>query len=205
MLRTARGNWGVDNVLAAIVVIFLSLLTVSPSSAATARVGHSRRRSAAPKAPGPAVNPVTFGVFNSDHEILTRPQNEQRTLERQRTLEKQTADFNAAIQGQMAQLSSRVENSERETQQMLEGNRERIVSTQRLLKVIIALLVLFCGGLLFLARRLPGLSDRSSARLQDNASAWKRDVMEPKLQDDDGIVSWRKGEQLWRKSEALKS
>ncbi len=199
MLRTARGNWGVDEVLVAIVAIFLSLLLVSPSSAATARVGHSRTRSAALKAPGPAVNPVAFGVFNSDHEILTRLQN------RQRTLEKQTADFNAAIQGQMAQLSSRVENSQRETQQMLEENRERIVSTQRFLKVIVALLVLFCGGLFFVARQVPGLSDRSSARPQNNASAWKRDVMEPKLEDDDGIVSWRKGEQLWRKGEPLKS
>jgi flagellin-like protein len=179
MWRTARGQSGVGGALIAIVVAFLSLLIVSPSSATAARVAHSPRRSATPKTAGPPVrHPLTASALNSDHGILTRLQAGQRNLE------KETADLDAAFRQQIAQLGSGIENSKRETQQMLEETGKRIDSTQRLLKAIVALLVLLCGGLFYVGRRLP--------RLQDNASAQKGDVMEPKL-DDEGLVSWRKG------------
>jgi len=99
----------------------------------------------------------------------------------QRTLEKQTADINAAIQRQMNQLSNGIADSRRETQQMLEATSKRIDSTQRFLKIIVTLLILLCGGLLYVARQLP--------RSEDNSSVWKEGATpEP---DQEGIVSWK--------------
>jgi hypothetical protein len=103
----------------------------------------------------------------------------------QRSLEKQTADFNADIQIRISQLSAGIEDSDRKTQEMLEQTARRIDSTRRLLKLIVALLVLSWGGLLYVARQLP--------RLQDKSVAWNGKVPEP-APDEEGIVSWRKGE-----------
>ena len=76
--------------------------------------------------------------------------------------------------------------SRRETQQILEATGKRIDSTQRILKLIVALLVLLCGELFHVARQLRRLEDKSFAR--------KGDVKpEP---DEEGIVSWRTGEPL---------
>ena len=160
-----------------LVAALLSLLVASPSSAAAAKVAHPRMRRAAPIAVAPAVKrPATAAILNPEREMLIRLQDGQRTLE------KQTADFNAAIQRQISQLSSGIVDSRRETRQMLEATGKRIDSTQRFLKLIVALLVLLCGGLLYVARQLP--------RLEDKSLAWKGDVKpEP---DDEGIVSWRK-------------
>jgi len=100
----------------------------------------------------------------------------------QRTLEKETADFNVAIQRQISQLSSGIADSRRETQQMLEATGKRIDSTQRFLKIIVVLLVLLCGGLLSVARQLPRREDKSSVSKGDA-------IPEP---DQEGVVGWRK-------------
>jgi hypothetical protein len=105
----------------------------------------------------------------------------------QRSLETQTADFNAGIQTRMRQLSAGIEDSERKSQEMLEQTAQRIDSTRRLLKLIVALLVLSWGGLLYVARQLP--------RLRDKSVAWKGKVRES-APDEEGIVSWQKGEPL---------
>ncbi len=182
MWRTARGQSGVDCTFIAVVAALLSILAASPSSVAAAGVAHSRIRRAAPKAVPAVRQPATAAILNPEREMLTRLQDGQRTLE------KRTADFNAAIQRQMSQLSSGIADSRRETQQKLEATDRRIDSTQRLLKIIIALLILLCGGLLYVARKLPSREDKSSL--------WKADVTsEP---DQEGIVSWRKSEPLNR-------
>jgi len=102
----------------------------------------------------------------------------------QNTLGMQTADFNATIQQRMSQLSAGIEDSQRKTKEMLEQTAQRIDSSRRLLKLIVALLVLSWGGLLYVARQL--------ARLQDKSVAWKGKVPEP-TPDEEGIVGWRKG------------
>src|SRR6266849_6690796 len=145
MWRTARSQSGVDGILITVVSAFLSLLIASPSSAAAARVAHSRIRSAAPKPAAAAGRQIAIGILNPDREMLLRLQ------EGQRSLEKQTAEFNAGIQTRMRQLSAGIEDSERKSQEMLEQTVLRIDSTQRLLKLIVALLVLSWGGLFYIA------------------------------------------------------
>ncbi len=181
MWRTARSRSGVNSTLITVVSAFLSLLIASPSSAAAAKVAHSRIRSAAPK---PAASPgrqIATGTLNPDREMLLRLQ------EGQRTLERQTAEFNADIQTRIRQLSGGIEDSERKTQEMLEQTALRIDSTQRLLKLIVALLVLSWGGLFYIVRLLP--------KLRDQSVAWKAKVPESAL-DEEGIVSRQKGEPL---------
>ena len=181
MWQTTRGRSGVHFTFIAVVAFFLSLLVASPSSAAAAKVAHSRIRTAASKAAAPAVRqPATAALLNPGREMLVRLQDGQRTLE------KQTADFNAALQRRVSQLSSGIEDSRRETQQMLEATDKRIDSTQRFLKLIVALLALVCAGLLYVARQLP--------RLEDESLTWKGDVKP--APDEEGIVSWRTGEPL---------
>jgi len=137
---------------------------------------------AAPKAVPVVRQPATAAILNPEREMLIRLQDGQRTLE------KQTVDFNAAIQRQISQLSSGIADSRRETRQKMEATGRRIDSTQRLLKIIVALLILLCGGLLYVARHLPSREDKSSL--------WKGDVTpEP---DQEGILSWRKSEALNR-------
>jgi hypothetical protein len=182
MWRTARSRSGVNSTSIAVVSAFLSLLIASPSSAVPARVAHSRIRSAAPK---PAATPgrqIAPGILNPDREMLLRLQ------EGQRTLEKQTAEFNADIQTRIRQLSGGIggiEDSERKTQEMLEQTALRIDSTQRLLKLIVALLVLSWGGLFYIARQLPKREDKSVPS--------KGKVPESAL-DEKEIVGWQKGE-----------
>src|SRR5216683_7806542 len=178
MWRTARGRSGVNSTLITVVSAFLSLLIASPSSAVAAKVAHSRIKSAAPKPAAPAGKQTATGIFNPDREMLLRLQ------EGQRTLEKQIPELNAGIQTRMRQLSAGIEDSERKSQEMLEQTAQRIDSTRRLLKLIVALLVLSWGGLLYAARQFP--------RLQDKSVAWKGKVPEP-APDEEGIVSWRKG------------
>jgi len=105
MWRTARGQSGVHGTLIITVVACLSLIMVSPRLVAAARGAHSRMRRMAPKAAGPAVRQSAAGVLNPDHEILIRLENGQLALK------KQTADLDAAVQRQMSQLSSAVEDS----------------------------------------------------------------------------------------------
>ncbi len=176
MWQTARGQSGVDRSFIAVVAVFLSFLVASPSSVAAAGVVHSRNRRAAPKVAPAIKQPATAAILNPEREMLIRLQDEHRTLQ------KQTADFNAAILRQMSQLSSGIEDSRRETQQMLEATGKRIDSTQRFLKIIGALLLLLSGGLLYVARQLPIRENKSSVR--------KGDVTpEP---DQAGIIGWRK-------------
>jgi hypothetical protein len=179
MWRPARSRSGVNSTSITVVIALLSLLIASPSSAVPARVAHSRVRSAAAK---PAATPgrqIAPRILNPDREMLLRLQ------EGQRTLEKQTAEFNADIQTRIRQLSGGIEDSERKTQEMLEQTALRIDSTQRLLKLIVALLVLSWGGLFYIARRLPKLEDKSVAS--------KGKVPESAL-DEKEIVGWQKGE-----------
>ena len=68
---------------------------------------------------------------------------------------------------------------------MLEQTALRIDSTRRLLKVIIALLVLSWVGLFYIARQLPKLHDKSVA--------WKGKAPESAA-DEERIVSWQKDE-----------
>ena len=100
-------------------------------------------------------------------------------------MEKQTAEFNAGIQTLMRQLSGGIEDSERKTQKMLEQTTLRIDSTQRLLKLIVALLVLSGGGIFYIARQLPKLRDKSVART---------DKVPESALDEERIVGWQKGE-----------
>lgn len=181
MWRTARSRSGVNSTLITVVSAFLSLLIASTSSAVAARVAHSRIRSAAPKRAAAAGKQIATGIFNPDREMLLRLQ------EGQRTLEKQTAEFNAGIQTGIRQLSGGIEDSERKTQEMLEQTALRIDSTQRLLKLIVALLLLSWGGLFYVARQFP--------KLQDKSVAWKGKVPES-APDEEGIVSGQKGESL---------
>lgn len=174
MWQTARDRSGVDRISIAVVAALLYILVASPSSVAAAGVAHSRIRRAAPKAE--VKQPATAAILNPERTMLIRLQDGQRTLE------KQTTDFNAAIQRQISQLSSGIADSRRETQQILEATGKRIDSTQRFLKIIVALLILLSGGLLYVARQLP--------RREEKSSVWKGDVMpEP---DQEGIVSWEK-------------
>jgi hypothetical protein len=179
MWRTARSRSGVNSTLITVVSAFLSLLIASPGSAAAARVAHSRIRSAAPKPAAAAGRQIATGILNPDREMLLRLQ------EGQRTLEKQAAEFNAGIQTRIRQLSSGIEDSERKTQEMLEQTAQRIDSIRRLLKLIIALLLLSWGGLFYVARQLP--------KLQDKSVAWKGKIPES-APDEEGIVNWQKGE-----------
>ena len=108
-----------------------------------------------------------------------------RLQEGQRTLGKQTAEFNADIQTRISQLSGGIEDSQRKTQEMLEQTALRIDSTQRLLKLIVALLVLSWGGLFYIVRQLPKREDKSVPS--------KGKVPESAL-DEKEIVGWQKGE-----------
>src|SRR5579864_9080361 len=122
MWRTARSRSGVNSTSIIVVIAFLSLLVASPSAAVPARVAHSRVRSAAPKPAATPVRQIAPKILNPDREMLLRLQ------EGQRTLGKQTAEFNADIQTQIRQLSGGIEDSQRKTQEMLEQTALRIDS-----------------------------------------------------------------------------
>jgi len=182
MWRTARGQSGVHGTLIITVVACWSLIMVSPCLVAAASGAHSRMRRMAPKAARPAVRQSAAGVLNPDHEILIRLENGQLALK------KQTADLDAAVQRQMSQLSSAVEDSRREAQQTSRQTGKRIESTETLLKIIVGLLVLLCGGLLYIGRQLPSLPGKGLA--------WKGEVPEvPNFlasgSDEEGIVGLR--------------
>ena len=179
MWRTAGSRSGVNSTLITVVIALLSFLIASPSSAVAAKVAHSRIKRAAPKSAATPARQIAPRTLNPDREMLLRLQ------EGQRTLEKQTAEFNADVQARIRQLSGGIEDSERKTQEALEQTALRIDSTQRLLKVIVALLVLSWGGFFYIARQLPKLEDKSVAS--------KGKVPESAL-DEEEIVGWQKGE-----------
>jgi hypothetical protein len=156
MWPTIRGRSGVEGTLITVVSAFLFLLTVLPSSAAVARIAHSRIRRIAPKAAVPAHRePAPVAIVNPDSEVLLRLQDGQRTLEQR------TADFNAAIQRRISQLSVEVGDSQRATQQALEQTNQRLDSARWFLKFMLAMLIFSLGGLLYVARQLSGLQDKS--------------------------------------------
>src|SRR5260370_39864217 len=119
MWRTARSRSGVDGILITVVSAFLSSLIASTSSATAARVAHSRIRSAVPKPAAAAGRQIATGILNPDREMLLRLQDGQRTLE------KQTADFNAGLQTRISELRAGIEDSDRKTQKMLEQTAQR--------------------------------------------------------------------------------
>jgi hypothetical protein len=104
-------------------------------------------KAAAPvyREPAPAV------IFNPDSEVLSRLQDGQTSLERR------TADFSAAIQRRISQLSVEVGDAQRVMQQALEQTNQRLDSAQRLLKFMLAVLVFSLGGLLYVAHQLSRL------------------------------------------------
>jgi hypothetical protein len=181
MWRTARGQSRVHGILITAVVACLSLIMVSPSLVAAARA-HSRTRQIAPKAARPAVRQPPDRILNPDHEILIRLESGQLALQ------KETAHLNAAVQRQMSQLSSAVEDSRKDTQQMLGQTAKRIDTIEKLLKIIVALLVLLCGGLLYIGWQLLSRPDKGLA--------WKGDIPDvPNFlapgSDEEGIVGLR--------------
>lgn len=178
MWQTARGRFGVDRTFLAGAILLLSFLVVSPSSVTAAGVAHSRLRRAAPKATPAARQPATAATLSSDRQMLNRLQ------DRQASLEKQNADFNATIRRQMNQLAGGMADSRTATQEMLETANKRIDSTQRLLKISVVLLLMLQGGtLLYIARQRP--------MREGNSSAWKG-----ARADQEGMVGWREGEPL---------
>jgi hypothetical protein len=76
-------------------------------------------------------------------------------------LESKANDLDAGIRQQANQLGREIEDSKKQTQQMLAATGKRIALTQRLSELIIALLVLLCAGILYIARRLTRLEGKS--------------------------------------------
>jgi len=177
MWRIARGQSRVHGILITTAIVCLSFITVSPSLVAAARGAHSRMRAMVSKKARPVVRQPAAGVPNPDQEILIRLENGQQTLE------KQTADLKAAVQRQMSQLGSAIEDSRKETQQMLRQT-GKIDSTLRLLRVIVALLVLLCGGLLYIGQQLQSRPNKGFV--------WKGDLPDvPEQSHEEGIVGLR--------------
>jgi hypothetical protein len=125
-------------------------------------------------------------ILNPDSEVLSRLQ------EGQTALEQRTADFNAAIQRRITQLSAEIGDAQRVMQQTLAQTNQRLDSARRFLKFILAMLVVALGGLLYLARQLSGLQDRSF-QLQDRSFQWKGKVPEADPHEEE-IVSGRREE-----------
>lgn len=175
MWRTTRDRYGAVNTLTGVVVVLLSFVLLTPSSVVAATAEHFQTNRKAPRAVTRLIKPPTK-ILNPDHDILIR-------LEKgQRALEKHATDLEAAIQKQVSQLSRGIEDSRKETQQMLEATGKRIKLTQQLLTIVIALLVVSCGGVFYLARRLRRLESELSVR-----------VMKPNQQADQA-VEWQEGE-----------
>jgi len=178
MWPTVRSRSDVDGILITVVSALVFLLAASPNAAA--RVAHSRARRAVPKPPATTVaEPATAAALKQESEALAGLQASQSALERE------TADFNTAIQRRMKQLSAEVGDSQRETQQMLKQTDQRIDSTQRWLKSIVALFVFSLGGLLYGILRL--------SRLRDNRVKWKGKVPDVHPHEE-RIMMWEAGE-----------
>ncbi|MBV8358927.1 MAG: hypothetical protein JO189_13470 [Deltaproteobacteria bacterium] len=183
MWSSIRTRTGVVRILITAVSALVFLSTASPTvSIAGAKVPHSRAKTAIPKQlPTVVQEPTTAEELRQQSEVLARLQ----VL--QFTMEKETIDFNAAIQRRMNQLSAEFADSYKQTQQMqqmLEQANQRIDSTRRWLKFIVILFMLSLGGLLYVALQLP--------RLQDNSVKWKGRV--PDISSDrEGIIAWQSG------------
>jgi hypothetical protein len=164
MWPSVRTRSGVDRILITAVSALAFLSTVpSTVSVAAANALHSRARTAIRKQlPAAVRGPATAEELKQQSEALAGLQVSQSAVE------KETVDFNAAIQRRMNQLSAEFADSHKQTQQMLEQTNQRINSTQRWLKSIVLLLVLSLGGLLYVALQLP--------RLQDSPVKWKGKV-----------------------------
>jgi len=94
---------------------------------------------------------------SSDQQILIRLENGQRTLEQQ------TAVLNAALQRQISQLHSAIEDSGKETQQLIQQN-AKTNSTNGLLLMVLALLLMIASGLAYIAWQLPSLTGQGLAK-----------------------------------------
>ena len=161
----------------------LVFLSAAPPivSVAAAKVSHSRERTTVlQRLPAVVREPAIVEGLKQQSEILVSLQASQSALE------KETVDFNAAIQRRMNQLSAELGDSQKKTQQMLEQTTQRINSTQRWLKSVVLMFVLSLGGLLFyVIRQLP--------KLQDNSVKWKGKV--PKMSpDEEGVIAWQSAE-----------
>jgi len=167
---------------ASIIVVsaVLVLLASQPSSPAEPRVPHSRIKRMVPRTTALAHSePARAGTLNHGSDVLVRLQDGQTTLT------KQTADFSAAVQRRLSELSAQLGESQRERQLVLEQTNRRLGSTERLLKFVVALQVVLLGGLVYLASQLP--------QLQDKSFKWKGKIPEPDAVEE-GIVSWSTGE-----------
>jgi len=157
MRKSAPCQSPIHSTLVIIVVACLSVVVAAPSLVGAARDRRSRNAATALKATPRVVRQPRAGIVTSDQQILIRLENGQRTLEQK------TADLNAALQRQISQLSSSVEDSRKETQQLLRRTEKGNLS-QRLLIMILALLVLLANGLVYLAWQLPSLAGKGLAR-----------------------------------------
>ena len=156
MRKSALCQSAIHRTLVIIVVACLSVVVAAPSlvgAAARDRRSAARALKATPR----VVRQPRAGIVTSDQQILIRLENGQRTLEQK------TADLNAALQRQISQLFRSVEASRKETQQLLQRT-EKGNSSQRLLIMILALLVLVVSGLVYVAWQLPSLAGKGLAR-----------------------------------------
>jgi hypothetical protein len=190
MWKSAPCQSAIRGTLVILVVACLSVVIASPSLLGAARNSRSRNTATALKATRRAVGQPTAGILSPDQQILIRLENGQRTLE------KQTADINAALQRQVSQLSSAVEDSRKETNQLLQRT-ANVDSIQRLLIMVLALLVLIAGGVVYVAWQLPSLTGRGLAR-KGKAPVLELNGKLPDFPDDrelrsdeEGIVSLR--------------
>jgi hypothetical protein len=181
MWPSESGRSSVDHCLIAVLSALIFLLVASSIvSVAAAKVPHQRARMAVPKQPPAAAqDPATAGELKQQSEVLVGLQVSQSALE------KETADFNTAIQRRMNQLIAQFGDSQKQTHQMLEETNQRINSTQRWLKAFATLFVLSLGGLLYVALQL--------SSLQDNPIKWKGKVPEISPAEED-TIAWQSGE-----------
>ena len=176
MWPSVRSQSGVHRILIAMASAVVFLAAAAPIvSVAAAKVSRSRERMTVPKQIHVAVRePGTAEELKQLSELLVGLQVSQSALE------KETADIRTRIN----QLSGELEDSRKETRQILEQTNQRINSTQRWWKSIALMLVLSLGGLLYVARQLPKLQ---------NPVKWKGRVPEMSP-DEEGIIAWRSGE-----------
>ena len=181
MWPSLRSRCGVDRTLIMVGGIIVVLSTVPPIvSVAAARVPHSRARMAASRAPSAADRePAAGGVLKQQTEVLAGLQVSQSALE------KQTTDFNTAIQRRMNQFRVDFADFRRKTQQTLEQTNQRINSIRRWLQSVIVFLMLSLGWLFYVTVRL--------LKVQDNSFKWNYKAPETSPAEEE-ILRWQEGE-----------
>ena len=183
----------IQRTLAMVVIACLSVAVASSGVIASPGLsGASKdsrpRNAAAPLKAGHRVIRQPRAGASSDQQILIRLENGQRTLEQQ------TAVLNAALQRQISQLHEAVEDSGKETQQLLQQN-AKTNTTKGLLLMVLALLLLIASGVAYIVWQLPSLTGQGLARkgkapeLNGRFAEFSDDT--ELRSDEEGIVSLR--------------